>query len=85
MSKWNGIGHLFSFPSGLSAVLALGLGAPPAETRRHSVGPADQPQETDCAALNAEKTRLLAERDELSIRRCPHLRRRLNEKLSSPN
>ncbi len=30
-------------------------------------GPApDQPQEMDCAALNAEKARLLAERDDLA-------------------
>ncbi len=28
-------------------------------------GPPDQPQETDCDALNAERTRLLGERDDL--------------------
>jgi hypothetical protein len=48
-------------------------------------GPPDQPQEMDCAALNAERTRLLAERDDLKSPLRSSSMTELNETLSSPN
>jgi hypothetical protein len=51
----------------LSTVLVLGLGACSMRKLPSLGGPAtDQPQEMDCTALNAEKPRLLAARDDLT-------------------
>ena len=51
----------------LSTVLMLGLGACSMPKLPTLGGPApDQPQELDCAALDAERARLLAEREDLN-------------------
>ena len=67
-------------------VLALGVAAcsmpvkiPAAEI------PPEQYLDMNCDALSAADVRLLAERDELNTPLPSLLRRRLNEKLSSPN
>jgi len=72
--------------AGLGAVLVLGLAAcsvpvkiPAAEI------PPEQYLDMNCDALSAADVRLLAERDELNTPLPSLLRRRLNEKLSSPN
>jgi len=54
--------------AGLSTVLALGVAGCSTSVKMPSLGgpTPDQPQEMDFAALNAERTRLLAERDELN-------------------
>ena len=51
----------------MCGALALGMAGCSSSVKLPSLGgPApDQPQEMDCAALNAERTRLLAERDDL--------------------
>jgi hypothetical protein len=52
--------------AGLSAVVALGLAACSMPVKFPTLGaPPEQHQELNCDALNAESTRLLAERDEL--------------------
>ena len=72
--------------AGVSTVLALGVAAcsmpvkiPAAEI------PPEQYLDMNCDALSAANVRLLAERDELNTPLPSLLRRRLNEKLSSPN
>jgi hypothetical protein len=47
------------------SVLALGLAASSMPKPPSLGGPPEQPQEMDCAALNSERTRLLAERADL--------------------
>ena len=56
------------YKSIVCGALALGLAGCSSSVKLPSLGgPApDQPQEMECAALNAEKTRLLAERDDLN-------------------
>ncbi len=51
----------------MCGALALGMAGCSSSVKLPSLGgPApDQPQEMDCAALNAERARLLAERDDL--------------------
>ena len=55
-----------SWPS-LASVVVPGLAACSTSVKLPSLGgpTPDQPQEMDCAALNAERTRLLAQRDDL--------------------
>ena len=58
---------LRGYESIVCGALALGLGSC-SMPKLPSLGgpPPDQPQEMDCAALNTERTRLLAERDDLN-------------------
>ena len=65
-SKWNGISEILAF-TGFTAILALGLAACSTSVKLPSLGgPPDQPQEMDCDALRMERTRLLAQRDDLN-------------------
>jgi len=59
---------LRGYESIVCGALALGLAACSTSVKLPSLGgpTPDQPQEIDCAALNAENVRLLAERDELN-------------------
>jgi len=58
---------LRGYKSVVCGALALGLAACSTSVKLPSLGgpTPDQPQEMDCAALNAERTRLLAERADL--------------------
>ena len=58
---------LRGYKSVVCGALALGMAGCSSSVKLPTLGgPApEQPQETDCAALNAEKARLLAERDDL--------------------
>ncbi len=58
---------LRGYKSIVCGVLALGMAGCSSSVKLPTLGgpPLEQPQETDCAALNAEKARLLAERDDL--------------------
>ena len=52
--------------AGVGTVLALSLAACSTSVKMPALGsPPEQHQEMDCDALNAERTRLLAERDDL--------------------
>jgi len=59
---------LRGYESIVCGVVALGLAACSTSVKLPSLGgpTPDQPQEMDCAALTAERTRLLAERDDLN-------------------
>ena len=56
--------HQFAVPR--QSVLSLGLAACSMPKLPSLGGPPEQPQEMDCAALNRERTRLLAERADLN-------------------
>jgi len=58
---------LRGYESIVCGALALGMAGCSSSVKPPTLGgPPEQPQETDCAALNAEKARLLAEREDLN-------------------
>jgi hypothetical protein len=57
---------LRGYKSIVCAALALGLPACSMPKLPSLGGPPEQPQELDCAALDAERARLLAEREDLN-------------------